>query len=195
MLKFLKFLFWGLCSFLLNVALFMTFGALMAFFVLALSGDVPPMVKSTSPLLAEFLDSSEKSKEFSIDELNEGAFNLILDCAKKQSLAEQNSVSAPISPVFSTSWRNLRACIPFSARVFSKNIKLGAFVGLSFDGDDVDVKYVYIGDARLPDFIAEDVAKSLLGFYSSIKPLKKYLDILEDCKVEVLANSKVRIEK
>ncbi|MBP3357925.1 MAG: hypothetical protein J6K91_03355 [Opitutales bacterium] len=195
MLKFLKFLFWGLCSFVLNVALFMTFGVLVAFLFMALSGDVPPMVKSTSPLLAEFLDSSEKSKEFSMDELNEGAFNLILECAKKQSLAEQNAVSAPISPTFSVSRKNIEVCIPFSARVFSKNIKLGAFVGLSFDGDGVDVKYVYIGDARLPDFIAEDVAESLLSFYSSIKPLEKYLDILENCKIEVLPNTRVRIEK
>ena len=173
----------------------MAFGVLVAFFFLAFTRSVPPMVKSTSPLLADFLNSSEKSKEFSLVELDEGLFHIILDSAKKQSLAERNSVSAPISPNVIISGKQLQLCIPFSARVFSKNVKMGAFVGLSFDGDDIDVESVYIGNAKLPDFIAEDVAESLFGFYSSIKPLKKYLEILDGCKVEVVSSSTVRIEK
>ena len=195
MFKFAKFLFWGLSSILLNAILFMAFGGLVAFFFLAFSREVPSTINSTSPVLAEFLNSSEKSKDFSLVELNEGVFYLILDCAKKQSLSEQNAVSAPIPPTILANGNELQLCIPFSAKIFSRNVKLGAYLTLSFNGDDVEVDNVYVGNARLPDFIAENIAESLFGFYSSIKPLKKYFDILEDCKVTILSNSSVRIEK
>ena len=190
-----KFLFWGLCSFVLNVVLFMTFGAILAFLILAFSADVPQTVKSTSPILGDFLNSSEKSKEFTLTELNEGVFNIILDCAREQSRSEQRSISAPVPPTLSISEKKLQLCIPFSAKIFSKNVKLGAFVILSFNGDEIAVEQVYIGDARVPDFIAENIAESLFYFYSPIKSLEKYFDILEDCKVEITSDSKVRIVK
>lgn len=195
MLGFVKFLFWGFCSVLLNVVLFMTFGAILAFLILAFSADVPQTVASTSPSLGDFLNSNEKSKEFTLTELNEGVFNVILDCAREQSRSERHAVSAPVPPTLLVKEKNLQLCVPFSANIFSANVKLGAFVALSFEGDEINVKQVRIGNARIPAFIADDVAKSLFAFYSPIKPLKKYLDVLEDCKVEIVSDSKVRIVK
>ena len=195
MLKFAKLFFYGVFSLILNIVPYAVFGGLVAFFVLVFSADVPSMPKSTSPALANFLKSKAMSQNFAISDINEGIYYMIFDCAREQSRETKVAVAAPTPPVVLVREKKLYVCVPFTAKALSTSLKLGAFVELEFDGDDVKAKNVRIGNAKLPEFIGEDIAETLLEFYSSIKPIKKYLDILEHCKVEVISNAEVRVVK
>ena len=195
MLKFAKLFFYGVFSLILNIVPYAVFGGLVAFFVLVFSADVPSMPKSTSPALANFLKSKAMSQNFAISDINEGLFYMIFDCAKEQSKETKVAVAAPTPPVVLVREKKLFVCVPFTAKAMSSSLKLGAFVELEFDGKEVEAKNVRIGNAKLPEFIGEDIAETLLEFYSSIKPIKKYFEILEHCKVEIISDAEVRIVK
>ncbi len=187
MLKFAKYTFFSTCAVIMNAALFMLFGAVIAFAFLAVQPS-PEIPRSTSPLLAEFLDSQEKVKVFSLQELRGGVAHLIYKCATK-------GMSVPVEPSFSTSGKYLDVGLPVTVQFFSENVKVWAFVSLSFDAREVLVESARIGNARLPMFAARNVAKSIFGFYAPISSLKEYIDILGRSKIEVLADGNVRIEK
>ncbi len=173
----------------------MIFGVIVAFLLLALVEVKVPTLRETSPILLEFLDSKDKSKNFSIEQIDGGIYHLMFKCAKDESIKKGESIAVPVSPILRLNGNDIEACIPFSVRTFDKNLSLGAFILLSLEDGKISMKSMKIGDARLPDFMAQKVANSLFDFYVSIKPLRKYLDIIESSKIQILPDNIIRIQK
>ncbi len=168
----------------------MLFGAIVAFAFLAVQPTYESSLE-TSTELVDFLDSQEKSKIFSKEELRAGVSHIILKCSSRGT----GYVTVPIAPSILTSGKYLEVGVPVAVQVFSENVKLWSFVSLSFDDGEVTVKSARIGNARLPLLAARKLAKSIFGFYTPIKSLEKYIDISGKSKIKILPDGDIRIEK
>ena len=193
MRKLFGYMFFGSCGVLLNAGLYMLFGAMVAFFALAFSRGAPCPASYTSPKLADFIGSKKESEVFTVGEINEGILGIIMAAARQQARAERQGVSAPDAPVVLFDGENVEVCVPFMATFASNYAKLWARVTLKFNGlsGGVSVVSARIGDALLPLFMANELGKTLLGFYRPLKSLEKYIDAFEKMEVSVVAGTAV----
>lgn len=181
--KFFKGVFFGACSLAVSACLFSLFGAIAAFVCLALSAENPKQPDYTDASLARFLDSPEKSASFTAEELSAGLFGIVLEAAKEQASAQKRGVAAPEAPAVLLDDAKIEVCVPFAAVVMSRYIVLGAYVGLEFDGSGCSVVSGRIGNARLPRPLAVRLGRTLLGFYSHLKPAEKYIAAFDKMKI------------
>jgi len=184
-------IFFGALGAALSASLFALFGAIAAFGVLAFSGKAPEAPQASSPELSEFLLSSEKSREFNLKAFEEGVFFMLLDCARGQ---KNGARAVPTPPSFRIKKGALEIGIPFSATAFSSSAKLGAYVSLSRGADGkICAASARIGDARLPKFAAEILAKKLLSMYAPLN--SPAFAALEKAKISPVGDIKIFIEK
>ena len=187
----LRRIFFGALGAALSAALFGLFGAIAAFGVLAFSGGAPEPPRASSPELSEFLLSAEKSRGFGIKTFEEGVYFMLLENARGGKTGESRAVPTP--PSFGVKSGALEVGIPFTAEIFSSRAKLGAHVSLSRGADGkICALAARIGDARLPKFAAEILAKKLLAMYEPLN--SPAFDALKKAKISVAGN-KVLVEK
>lgn len=188
----LRRIFFGALGISLSAALFGLFGAIVAFGILAFSGVAPEPPRASSPELSEFLLSSEKSRGFDLKTFEEGVFFMLLDNARRRKNGESRAVPTP--PSFRIKKGALEIGIPFSATAFSSSAKLGAYVSLSRGADGkICAASARIGDARLPKFAAEILAKKLLSMYAPLN--SPAFAALEKAKISPVGDIKIFIEK
>ncbi len=186
----LRRIFFGALGISLSAALFGLFGAIVAFGILAFSGGAPEPPRASSPELSEFLLSSEKSRGFDLKTFEEGVFFMLLDNARRRKNGESRAVPTP--PSFGIKNGALEVGIPFTAEIFPSRAKLGARVSLSASGGEIRAVSARIGDARLPKFAAEILARKLLEMYEPLN--SPAFDALKKAKISVAGN-KVAVEK
>ena len=166
-----------------GVALYAAFGTVAAFFTMVFSAEAPNPPNAMSPKLAAFLSSPEKVASFTIDEINEGVFYMLVEAAKEQSKEMRSGVAMPTPPSVSGASGAVRVSMPFSANLAGFAATIGISVDLIFDGESVQTGDARIGDARLPKIAAEFIAAHMIGVYSHIKPLAKYEQVLSKTKI------------
>lgn len=160
---------WVLLRVALSFSLFAAAGAVCAFAYLAVcpqdgGGEAAVRQPSYSDVLADFLAGSSAEISLSAEELSDAVYGLIIVEARAKS-ENKNSFALPTPPRFSVESRGLRAQFPIFANAVFVSFRTFLTLEAQFDGGEMRIVRAHIGQAKIPAFAAERIARNLRSAY------------------------------
>lgn len=119
---------------------------------------------TTSPILVNFLDSTETQKDFELSELQAGVIRIMMDSAAKKTKAG-DAIVLPALPSLEEHPNGICVIFPiFLDSIFGK-IQANIRCYFSTEGSLVFEK-LQIGDAKLPFYLSKFIAASIYKSYA-----------------------------
>lgn len=160
---------WALLRVALSFSLFAAAGAVCAFAYLAVcpqddGGEAAVRQPSPTDALADFLAGSSAEISLSAEELSDAVYGLIIAEARAKS-ENKNSFALPTPPRFSVESRRIRAQFPIFANAVFVSFRTFLTLEAQFDGGEMCIARAHIGQAKIPAFAAERIARNLRSAY------------------------------